>query len=79
MRYRVGRTPEALYGVKTARRRYRCDGHLTDPEDRHFIEPGSRYVASALPPHGEFGNTRWWHHRLCGDCAPADFAAEVAE
>jgi hypothetical protein len=73
---RVVATSEALYGVRKAGKRYRCDGHLNT--DRHFIEPGTKYVASALPPHGEIGNERWWHNRLCAECCPIEYAAEVA-
>lgn len=68
--YRTTASAEALYGVRTARRRRRCDGHL-NPE-RHWILPGQTYVASALPPDSEIGNTRWWHIYLCLDCAPEE-------
>lgn len=77
MRSRVTRSPEALYGVRVAWGRYRCDGHLAD--DRHHIEPGQRYVASALPPNSDIGNLGWWHNRMCMDCAPEDFAAESGQ
>lgn len=72
---RVTRTPEALYGVRTARRRVRCDGHMAD--ERHWIEPGQEYVASALPPGSDIGNVGWWHHRYCMDCCPIECAKEA--
>jgi hypothetical protein len=77
-RGRVRLTYGSLQTVRTAKRRFRCDGHLTDPDDRHFIEPGKRYVKSSLPPNNsEIGNPEWWHLRLCQDCAPVEFAERV--
>ena len=67
--YRTAATPGALYGVTTARKRRRCDGHL-NPE-RHFIEPGEQYMASALPPgNSDICNDGWLHAHFCMDCAP---------
>ncbi len=76
-RGRVRMTDGSIHGVATARKRHRCDGHLTDRADRHFMEPGERYVASALPPASSIGNTRWWHARFCADCAPVEYAEQV--
>lgn len=69
MSQRVRKTDGALYGApRVARKRRRCDGHLTD---RHWIEVGDLVVPSALPPdHPDIGNTGWWHHWFCIDCAP---------
>jgi hypothetical protein len=71
-RPRVVFTFGSIAGVVTARKRYRCDSHLAD---RHFIEPGQRYVASALPPGDQdICNDRWLHERLCMDCCPIQYA-----
>jgi hypothetical protein len=75
-RYRVSRTFGCLYGVVTAKKRHRCDGHMAS--ETHWIEPGQKYVASALPPDSEIGNTGWWHARFCVDCAPDLYADELA-
>ena len=76
-RRRVAKNNGALYGVKHARRRYRCDGHMAS--ERHWIEEGDTYVASALPPDDpEIGNTRWWHNRFCMECAPVEYVEAVA-
>jgi hypothetical protein len=76
-RFRVVSTCGALYGVQRARKRYRCDGHMAS--ERHWIEAGTLYVASALPPdHNEIGNVGWWHSRFCMECAPAEYADEAS-
>ncbi len=76
-RHRVSRTHGALYGMAVARRRYRCDGHMAS--ERHWIEAGEPYVASALPPdHPDIGNIGWWHHRFCMECAPEEYATDWA-
>lgn len=70
MSQRVDKTDGALYRKpRVARKRRRCDGHLTD---RHWIEVGDLVVVSALPPDSDIGNTGWWHHWLCIDCAPVE-------
>ena len=75
-RIRVRFTPGSIHGVVTAQKRHRCDGHLS--RDRHWIEPGDRYVANALPPdHPDVGNVGWWHSRLCMDCCPVEYAPEA--
>jgi len=67
----------AIYGVVTAHKRHRCNGHLN--RERHYIEKGDRYVASALPPHDpDIGNDHWWHARLCRGCCPIEFLREVS-
>jgi hypothetical protein len=72
-RARVTLTHGTLHGLVTSQRRHRCDGHLTN--ERHWIMPGDRYVAGALPPdHPDIGNTGWLHLRLCMDCAPIEYA-----
>lgn len=74
--WRTRFTPGSIAGIVTARKRYRCDGHLTDV--KHFIEPGEKYVANALPPdHPDISNSGWWHLRVCKDCCPAEFAEAV--
>lgn len=76
-RYRVSTTCGSICTVKTARRRFRCDGHMAS--EQHFIEPGERYVRDDLPPNNpEIGNPTWWHARFCKDCCPERFAAEVS-
>lgn len=71
-RYRVARHHGAIYGRLTARKRFRCNGHLNPAG--HWIEPGDWYIASALPPNDpDIGNTGWWHHRLCMECAPVEY------
>ena len=56
-----------------ARKRHVCQNHLLDRDDRHYIEPGDRYIANALPPdHPDIGNPGWWHLRVCLDCCPAE-------
>lgn len=71
---RVTITHGSLTGKRTARRRYRCDGHLADK--RHWIEQGAEYVAQALPPdHPEIGNTGWWHARYCMECCPEEYVS----
>lgn len=68
-RHRVAFTPGSIAGVLVARKRHVCGGHLAS--ERHYIEPGQRYVANALPPdHPEIGNPGWWHLRVCMDCCP---------
>jgi len=75
-RFRVTKSFGALYGVRRAQKRHRCDGHMAS--ERHWIEAGEMYVASALPPDDpEIGNIGWWHARFCSECAPAEYAAEV--
>ena len=72
---RVMFTHGSIHGVVTAAKRHKCDGHLAD--GKHFIEPGERYVANALPPNNpEVGNDRWWHLRVCLDCAPVEYAED---
>lgn len=72
-KHRVLKHYGAIYGVVKARKRYGCDGHLA--EAPHSIQEGELYVASALPPDDpDVGNDRWWHHRLCAGCAPAEYA-----
>ena len=61
-----------IHGLRTARKRFQCSGHLAPK--RHFIEPGDRYVASALPPASDIGNPTWLHGTLCLDCAPVEYA-----
>ena len=74
-RARVGHTPGSLGGILTARKRHLCQSHLAD--ERHYIEPGERYYANALPPdHPDIGNPGWWHFRACMDCCPIEFAAD---
>lgn len=74
---RVSFTPGSIAGVVTANKRHRCDGHLAD--ERHWIEPGDRYVANALPPgNSDIGNAGWWHLRVCMACCPAEYAPERA-
>ena len=69
-RFRVAKTPEALYSrPRILRKRRRCDGHLSD---RHIIEAGEQAVWSSLPPHSDIGNERWWHAVFCMDCCPAE-------
>lgn len=75
-RIRVAKTHGALYGAARARKRYRCDGHMAS--ERHWIEAGDLYVASALPPdHPEVSNVGWWHAQFCMECAPAEYAEAV--
>jgi hypothetical protein len=65
---RVTASPEALYSKpRRCAKSRRCDGHLAE---RHWINAGDLMVVSALPPDGEIGNTRWWHHSYCMECAP---------
>lgn len=72
MSARVVITHGAIVKVTSARRRFRCEGHLADRT--HFIEPGERHVRTSLPPdHPEICNDTWWHMRLCLDCAPAKY------
>lgn len=53
----------SLHREHTARRRYRCDWGCGDP-----IEPGTRYVYSALPPGAEpLCAEGWTVQRLHGD------------
>ena len=71
-RARVMLTPGSIAGLVTAERRHVCDGHLAS--ERHYIESGQQYLATALPPDNpDVGNRRWWHHRLCLDCCPAEY------
>jgi hypothetical protein len=78
-RGRVSMTDGSIHGVVTSRKRHRCDGHLVDSGDVHYIEPGDRYVANALPPDNpDIGNYGWWHSRFCADCAPVEYAEEVS-
>lgn len=59
----------AIYKIRTARKRYRCEhagyecpGHY--PVCSGWIEPGERYMRVALPPgDAEVGNTGWWSLR----------------
>lgn len=70
-RPRVSFTPGSIQGVLTARKRHVCQNHLDT--ERHYIEPGDRYVANALPPdHPDIGNPGWWHLRVCLDCCPVE-------
>jgi hypothetical protein len=70
-RPRVAFTPGSVQGVVTARKRHICQNHMDD--EKHYIEPGDRYVANALPPdHPDIGNPGWWHLRVCLDCCPAE-------
>lgn len=69
-RSRVAFTPGSISGVVTARKRHACQSHLDS--ERHYIEPGERYAANALPPNDpDIGNSGWWHLRVCLDCCPA--------
>ena len=78
MSVRVVTTPGSIARVVTAGKRHRCDGYLN--RDRHHIEPGDDYVATALPPgHNDIGNLGWWHHRFCMDCCPVEFALSSKE
>jgi hypothetical protein len=71
-RSRVTFTDGSIAGLVTARKRYRCDGHLA--YERHYIKPGQQYVANALPPDNpDIGNHGWWHARFCLDCCPAEY------
>lgn len=75
---RVSTTPGSMQTVVTARKRRRCDGHLTS--ERHWIEPGERCVASALPPDNpEVGNIGWWHAWFCMDCCPVEYTETVSD
>lgn len=70
-RPRVAFTDGSIAKVVTARRRYVCENHLSQVE-KHFIEPGQRYVRNSLPPNNrEIGNDTWWFLRVCLDCCPA--------
>jgi hypothetical protein len=70
-RYRTQITAGSIAKVVRARKRFACQGHLNP--DRHYIEPGDRYVTSALPPHhSDIGNSGWWHLRVCLDCCPVE-------
>ncbi len=69
-RPRVSFTPGSIQGVVTARKRHVCQNHLDS--ERHYIEPGDRYVANALPPDPDIGNPGWWHLRVCLDCCPIE-------
>ena len=72
-RCRVTFTDGSIQGVVTARKRHRCETHLS-PDDRHHIEVGDRYVANALPPgNQDIGNPGWWHMRVCLDCCPIEY------
>lgn len=33
------------------------------------IRPGDLYAQLSLPPHGDIGNTTWWHDVACRACA----------
>lgn len=66
----------ALHREATARKRYRCGFECGQP-----IEPGTRYVRSAIPPRTEPNDSdRWWSHALHGrtfqDCPARHAAAE---
>lgn len=75
--WRVTITHGALAKVNTARRRFRCEGHLAP--STHFIEPGQRYVRTSLPPDNpEINNDTWWHMRLCMDCCPVEFTTVIS-
>jgi hypothetical protein len=77
-RPRVAFTPGSIAGAVTARKRHRCESHL-EPE-RHHIEPGERYIASALPPGDpDICNRGWWHLRICLDCCPAQYDTRLTE
>lgn len=70
--WRVTITFGALTKVNTARRRFRCEGHIAPVQ--HYIDPGQRYVRTSLPPdHPEINNDGWWHMRLCMACCPVEF------
>jgi hypothetical protein len=74
--WRVTFTQGALTKVNTARRRFRCEGHIADVE--HFIEMGQRYVRTSLPPdHPEINNDAWWHMRFCMACCPVEFTRVI--
>lgn len=65
-------TSGSIAGLVVARKRHLCDGHLARVQ--HHIEPGERYVASALPPGDPvIGNPGWWHLRVCLDCCPPEY------
>ena len=69
-KYRVSKTPSALYSQpRTLRKKRRCDGHLSDP---HWIEKGEQAVWLSLPPDSDIGNEGWWHAKFCMDCAPVE-------
>lgn len=55
-------SPGVLHTERTARKRYRCGWECGAP-----IEPGTRYVRSALPP-WTFPNEsgHWWYQALHG-------------
>jgi hypothetical protein len=77
-RPRVAFTPGSISGVVVARKRHVCQSHL-EPE-RHYINPGDRYAANALPPDSDdIGNVGWWHLRICLDCCPADLDPRLTE
>jgi hypothetical protein len=67
--WHVTRTDGAMYSLpRKAAKRRKCDGHLA-PEP-HWIERGDLIMWSALPPHSDIGNTRWWHAAYCAACWP---------
>jgi hypothetical protein len=46
---------------RTARKRHRCE----DFQCKGWIEPGQRYVDSALTPNdNDIGNLGWWHAKV---------------
>ena len=76
-RPRVAFTPGSIAGIVTAQKRHACQSHLAG--ERHYIEPGQRYVANALPPdHPDIGNLGWWHLRVCLNCCPIEYARKAA-
>ena len=77
-RPRVSFTSGSIQGVVMARKRHVCGNHLSGVQ-RHYIEPGDRYVANALPPdHPDIGNPGWWHLRVCLDCCPVEHDPRVS-
>jgi hypothetical protein len=51
-----------------ARKKHHCDG--MQPDCAEVIEPGTRYLRSALPPNdGDVGNVGWLNNAYCPSCA----------
>lgn len=59
----MGRTPHgALHTEHVAKKQHHCGWDCGDP-----IEPGARYIRSAMPPHVEPNESdHWWTHALHG-------------
>lgn len=57
---------EPLKSYHTARIRKYCEDTHRPPF--HHIEPGERYLRTALPPNSELGNEHWWTMNICKSC-----------